>query len=262
MRSPGRHGLAILATNDGLSHPRTAAAAGPLMTCIRERPRCDSAGFLLEQECRTAPRRALQEMARSLHGIGPCACPPPGAVADLPCSFDLTELAYRITRARLSRDPDPSGASGGAHLEGAAWRYPQGVPEETRAVLRKSSPMNREARHRPHFLTIHDIIRYCAGGGVPADPLPAARGFGGAIRRVCFVWGSPAVDPAETPASLRALRSRTERRSRPDIDVDLSTSGGDEVIQHIYQKYGLNAARRSAPRSSTYAALGDPRGGR
>jgi len=51
-----------------------------------------------------------------------------------------------------------------------------------------------------------------------------------------------------------------ERAEPPDIDLDIAHERREEVIQHVYEKYG-RAARRWSPTWSATAALGGTRPG-
>ena len=90
-----------------------------------------------------------------------------------------------------------------------------------------------------YFLTVHDIVAY-AREPRPADPVPGTRHRRRTARS------------ATASASLRSIRRPSdllferfiseERREPPDIDVDFEHERREEVIQHIYEKYGRDRA--------------------
>jgi error-prone DNA polymerase len=76
---------------------------------------------------------------------------------------------------------------------------------------------------------------------------------------VCYCLGITAVDPATSDLLFERFISE-ERKEPPDIDVDFEHERREEVIQHIYQKYGRDRAgiaatvihyRPPAPRSAS-----------
>ncbi len=58
---------------------------------------------------------------------------------------------------------------------------------------------------------------------------------------VCFVLGITSVDPNEHDLLFARFISE-ERREPPDIDVDFEHERREEIIQHIYAKYGRHRA--------------------
>ncbi|NJM84648.1 MAG: error-prone DNA polymerase, partial [Tabrizicola sp.] len=58
---------------------------------------------------------------------------------------------------------------------------------------------------------------------------------------VCFVLGITSVDPAEQELLFERFISM-DRDEPPDIDVDFEHERREEVIQHIYEKYGRHRA--------------------
>ena len=81
--------------------------------------------------------------------------------------------------------------------------------------------------------------------------MPGAR-QSAANSAVCYCLGITAVDPATSDLLFERFISE-ERREPPDIDVDFEHERREEVIQHIYDKYGRDRAGHRARRSSTTA---------
>ncbi|MEL6523130.1 MAG: error-prone DNA polymerase, partial [Pseudomonadota bacterium] len=90
-----------------------------------------------------------------------------------------------------------------------------------------------------YFLTIYDVIQY-ARHGVKPPILCQGRGSA-ANSAVCYVLGITAVDPAKHDLLFERFVSE-ERKEPPDIDVDFEHERREEVIQHIYDKYGRDRA--------------------
>ncbi len=232
-RMAGQNGLRLLATNDVLYHAPARRPLQDVMTCIREKTTLAQAGYLLEAN----GERHLKSPAKmqTLFAEWPHAIAATRTVADA-CLFDLEELAYEYPSEVIPKDSTPQ-----AHLEkltweGAATRYPQGVAEETKATLRKELAMIAKLKIAQYFLTIHDIVLFARG----RDILCQGRGSA-ANSAVCYVLGITAVDPAQHALLFERFISE-ERREPPDIDVDFEHERREEVIQHIYAKYGRDRA--------------------
>jgi DNA polymerase III alpha subunit len=89
-----------------------------------------------------------------------------------------------------------------------------------------------------YFLTVHDIVAYARS----LDPPILCQGRGSAANSaVCYCLGITAVDPATSDLLFERFISE-ERREPPDIDVDFEHERREEVIQHIYEKYGRDRA--------------------
>ena len=235
-RIAGQAGLRLLATNDVHYHAPARRPLQDVMTCIREKTTLTRAGALLHPNAERH-LKSPAEMAR-LFREWPHAIAATRAVADA-ITFDLGQLAYEYPREVI-----PAAMTPQAYLEhltwaGAAWRYPDGVPEATRATLQKELALIAKLDIARYFLTIHDIINF-ARQGVEKPILCQGRGSA-ANSAVCYVLGITAVDPAQHQLLFERFISE-ERKEPPDIDVDFEHERREEVIQHIYDKYGRDRA--------------------
>ena len=230
------HGLRLLATNEVLYHAPARRPLQDVMTCIREHCTLSEAGSRLQANAERH-LKSPAEMQR-LFQQWPHAIRATREVADA-IRFDLGKLAYEYPSEVI-----PDGISAQAYLEqltweGAAWRYPDGVSEATRAVLHKELAMIEKLDIAQYFLTIHDIIRFARH---EAQPEILCQGRGSAANSaVCYVLGITAVDPAQHSLLFERFISE-ERKEPPDIDVDFEHERREEVIQHIYAKYGRDRA--------------------
>ncbi|WP_093993402.1 error-prone DNA polymerase [Flavimaricola marinus] len=231
-----QHGLRLLATNDVLYHAPDRRPLQDVMTCIREKCTLADAGFRLEPNAERH-LKSPAEMAR-LFSEWPHAIRATRELAGQ-IRFCLTDLAYEYPREVIPADCTPQ-----AHLEkltweGAAWRYPDGVTPETAATLRKELAMIEKLDIARYFLTIHDIIRFARH---ETSPPILCQGRGSAANSaVCYVLGITAVDPVQHSLLFERFISE-ERKEPPDIDVDFEHERREEVIQHIYSKYGRERA--------------------
>jgi len=235
-RLAAQHGMSILATNDVLYHAPERRPLQDVMTCIREKCTIAGAGHRLQANAERH-LKSPATMAR-LFAEWPHAIRATRTFADA-LDFDLGELAYEYPREVV-----PGGRAPQEYLEeltwkGAAWRYPEGISPATRATLLKELAMIAKLDIARYFLTIHDIIRYARE---EATPPILCQGRGSAANSaVCYVLGITAVDPAQHQLLFERFISE-ERREPPDIDVDFEHERREEVIQHIYTKYGRDRA--------------------
>ncbi|QQA44366.1 error-prone DNA polymerase [Pelagovum pacificum] len=229
-------GLQILATNDVLYHAPSRRPLQDVMTCIRHKCTLTEAGWRLEQNAERH-LKAPSEMVR-LFNEWPHAIAAARAVADA-CNFDLEELAYEYPREVIPQDMPPQAYLEQLTWEGAATRYPEGIPLATQATLTKELAMIEKLDIARYFLTIHDIVRFARD---ESEPPILCQGRGSAANSaVCYVLGITAVDPAQHQLLFERFISE-ERKEPPDIDVDFEHERREEVIQHIYKKYGRDRA--------------------
>jgi len=231
-----QHGLGVLATNDVLYHVPARRPLQDVMTCIREGVTIDDAGYLLEANAERY-LKPPDEMCR-LFARWPHAIAATHTVADA-CRFSLVDLRYEYPHEIV-----PEGRSAQEELErltweGAARRYPGGVPEHVRTTIGREFALIRSKKIARYFLTIHDIVRFARE---KASPPILCQGRGSAANSaVCFCLGVTAVDPAEHDVLFERFLSE-EREEPPDIDVDFEHERREEVIQYMYDKYGRDRA--------------------
>ena len=225
------HGRAILATNDVLYHAPDRRPLQDVMTCIREGVTVARAGFLLEPNAERH-LKPPEEMAR-LFADWPHAIRAAREVADA-CRFSLDDLAYEYPHEVVPEGSDPQSHLERLTWEGAARRYPAGVPEAVRAAIAKEFALIASKGIARYFLTIHDIVRFARA---EASPPILCQGRGSAANSaVCFCLGITSVDPAHHDLLFERFLSE-ERDEPPDIDVDFEHERREEVIQYIYRKY-------------------------
>ncbi len=227
------HGLSILATNDVHYHAPERRPLQDVMTCIREKTTIREAGYLLNPNAERH-LKSPAEMCR-LFAEWPHAIAATRVVADA-CSFDLRELRYEYPQGDL-----PPGTTPQVQLEtltwaGAAARYPDGVPAKVDQAIRHELNIIRIKDIPQYFLTIHEIVLFARAKGI------LCQGRGSAANSaVCYVLGITSVDPAEQELLFERFIS-LDRDEPPDIDVDFEHERREEVIQHIYAKYGRHRA--------------------
>jgi error-prone DNA polymerase len=233
LRAMAALSLPMVATNDVLYHLPDRRPLQDVMTCIRLGCRIDQAGLALQPNAERY-LKSPSEMARLFHDH-PDAILRTQEIVER-CSFSLGELAYEYPD-----EPIPLGLTPDEHLanltwQGAAVRYPNGVPPQIRDTIEKELRIIAHLNYARYFLTVHDIVRYA----VENDILCQGRGSA-ANSAVCYCLHITAVDPAQINLLFERFVS-TERREPPDIDVDFEHERREEVIQYIYQRYGRDRA--------------------
>ncbi|MGB3146835.1 MAG: error-prone DNA polymerase [Paracoccaceae bacterium] len=230
------HGLSILATNDVHYHAPERRPLQDVMTCILHKTTIPQAGFLLNANAERHLKSPAQ-MAR-LFAEWPHAIRATRDLADA-CRFDLRELSYEYPQESIPKGRTPQDYLAELTWKGAAERYPQGVPDKTRKTLQKELAMIGKLNIAQYFLTIHDIIQYARHRVTP--PILCQGRGSAANSAVCYVLGITAVDPEKNDLLFERFISE-ERKEPPDIDVDFEHERREEVIQHIYAKYGRDRA--------------------
>ncbi|HKF10084.1 MAG TPA: error-prone DNA polymerase, partial [Xanthobacteraceae bacterium] len=148
------------------------------------------------------------------------------------CSFRLDELRYEYPEEVVPAGFTPLEYLTQCTWEGAAARYPQGIPDEVRQTLNKELNFIREQRLEAYFLTVYDLVKFARSRGI------LCQGRGSAANSaVCYCIGVTSVDPTKIDLLFERFISR-ERNEPPDIDVDFEHERREEVIQHIYEHYG------------------------
>jgi len=152
------------------------------------------------------------------------------------CRFSLEELAYQYPEEKLFPDLSPQQALEKLTWEGAAERYPEGLPDKVRANLNHELTLIEKLDYAPYFLTVNAIVRFARS----KDILCQGRGSA-ANSAVCYVLGVTSVDPDRNDLLFERFVSE-ERREPPDIDVDFEHERREEVIQWVYRIYGRERA--------------------
>ncbi|HJP68576.1 MAG TPA: error-prone DNA polymerase, partial [Sphingomicrobium sp.] len=230
-----KHGCTILATNDVHYHAPDRRPLQDVVTCIREKVTIATAGYLLNPNAERH-LKSPDEMMR-LFARWPQAIAATREFADL-LHFSLDELRYEYPRETV-----PDGRTPQQHLEQLAWegardRWPGGIPDKVLRQLNYELPLIEKLDFARYFLTVHDIVAYARS----LDPPILCQGRGSAANSaVCYCLGITAVDPATSDLLFERFISE-ERKEPPDIDVDFEHERREEVIQHIYDKYGRERA--------------------
>lgn len=226
-------GTSLIATNDVLYHSVEERDLQDLMTCIREGVTIETAGRRLMAN---AERwlKPPEEMARLFRHA-------PEAVAETTAFLDRIDFDLKALKYQYPEEPVPPDWEAQAWLENRVWLhagqcYPDGVPDKVRELLEKELKFISGKQFAHYFLTIYDIVR------VARDMRILCQGRGSAANSaVCYVLGITSVDPATSDVLFERFLS-ADRNEPPDIDVDFEHERREEIIQHIYNRYGRERA--------------------
>ncbi|PTE07577.1 error-prone DNA polymerase [Mesorhizobium helmanticense] len=227
-------GIPLMATNDILYHSAERRPLQDVLTAIRLNMPVGEVGLELaaNAERHLKPpvemarlfRRHPQALAETLRFAGEL-------------TFSLSDLQYNYPD-----EPTESGLGPQAELErlareGAATRYPAGVPASVMQRIREELALIERLNYARYFLTVHDIVKFARSKGI------LCQGRGSAANSiVCFCIGITEVGPDRIDTLFERFISE-ERNEPPDIDVDFEHERREEVIQYIYTKY---SAKRTA----------------
>jgi error-prone DNA polymerase len=223
----------LLAVNDALYHHPDRRPLADVLTCIREKIVIDRAGRKLAANAERH-LKAPDEMAR-LFRDAPEAIEETLLLSEA-LAFSLDELRYEYPDEMIEGFNNAQDALAHLSYQGAAQRYPHGLPVKVRASVEHELALIAQLAYAPYFLTVYDIVRFarsqkilCQGRGSAANSA------------VCFCLGITEVDPDRADLLFERFIS-AERREPPDIDVDFEHERREEVIQYIYGKYGRERA--------------------
>jgi len=211
------------------------------LTCIRLKTTLDEAGRRLSRnaERHVRPAREIAALFRDV----PEAVRRTREIAER-CAYTLDDLGYELPEPQLLHVDSLDGELRHRTLEGARKRY--GGPASPRwpravAQLERELALIAKLGLAGYFLIVHDMVLFCGRENV----LVQGRGSA-ANSAVCYALGITAVDPVGMNLLFERFLSE-ERKEWPDIDLDLpSGDRREEVIQHVYRKYGERGAGMTA----------------
>ncbi len=228
-------GLPIVAVGSVAMHTRSRKPLLDLLTATRLRRTVAQAGAALQPnaEAHLRPRARLAALYR-----------PEWLAASVTlaarCAFSLAELRYEYPQEIVPAGHTPASWLRALTEQGAARRYPAGVPPAVRTTLEHELALIGRLRYEPYFLTVADLVHWARGQGI------LCQGRGSAANSaVCYCLGVTEVDPARMSLLFERFVS-AERNEPPDIDIDFEHQRREEVIQYVYRKYGRHRAALTA----------------
>ncbi|AKQ55418.1 error-prone DNA polymerase [Bordetella hinzii] len=228
-------GLPVVAIGQVQMHVRSRKPVHDTLAAIRSGRSVAQCGYDLAANAERHLRSRLR-----LAGLYPAAALAETQVIAQRCDFSLDEIRYEYPDEIVPAGHTPTSYLRHATYEGAAGRFPGGIPESVRGLIEKELALIAELQYEAYFLTVHDIVRHARSRGI------LCQGRGSAANSaVCYCLGITAVDPSKGNALFERFISK-ERNEPPDIDVDFEHQRREEVIQYIYGKYGRPRAALTA----------------
>jgi error-prone DNA polymerase len=208
-----------------------------VLTCVHHHTTLDAAGRRL---ARNAERYLKPpEVMAQLFSDRPDALRGTAALAER-LEYTMADLGYRFPAY-----PVPGGDTEMSFLHriteaGARDRFRPYHDKAQRQIAHELALIDK-LDLAGYFLIVWDIVSYCR----QHDILVQGRGSA-ANSAVCYSLGITAVDPIKMELLFERFLSE-ERGEWPDIDLDLpSGDRREQVIQHVYQKYGRLGAAMTA----------------
>lgn len=228
-----RLGVATVAGMEVLYHSPARRPLQDILTCIRHGVTLSTAGRLIRgnsEHALCAPGKFS-----GLFGDDSLSVYRTNEVAER-CRFSLSEIRYRYPVERMPGEVSICEWLRELVTEGARGRYGGEVPGDVLEQVEKELDLIHELEYEGYFLTMYEIVRFCGEQGI------LCQGRGSAANSaVCYCLGITAVDPVRMGLLFERFLSR-ERAEPPDIDLDIEHDRREEVIQHVYAKYGRSHA--------------------
>ena len=226
-----RHSLPLVAAGDVHMHVRRRRALQDVMTAIRLGCTVAEAGHALFPNGERHLRR-MQDLA----GIYPADLLAETLRIAAQCQFGMKMLKYEYPHELVPKEMNGDANAWLRKLTytGAAVRWPGGIPGNVRTQIEKELTLIATLKYENFFLTVEEIVRWAREQKPPI--LCQGRGSS-ANSAVCYCLGITAVDPEHGNLLFERFLSK-ERNEPPDIDVDFEHERREEVIQHIFAKYG------------------------
>lgn len=225
--------IPTVAATEVLYHERARQPLQDTLTAIRHGVTLATAGTLFRPNAEH-DLRSIEAM-RALFSDDPASLDRTLEVAER-ATFGMGQLRYVYPAERLPPGETPQSWMRKLTWDGAAQRYPSGIPKDVREQLDRELSLIEELEYGGYFLTMWDVVRFCREKKI------LCQGRGSAANSiVCFCLGITAIDPVRMDLLFERFLSR-ERKEPPDIDIDIEHERREEVIQYVYERWGRRRA--------------------
>ena len=232
-RAAGELGVLAVGANEVLYHDRVRRPLQDVLACIRRGKVLSEAGRVIRANAEH-DLKPVEEVSR-FFADDPACLRRTLEIAEQ-CTFSLDDLRYRYPEEHLPSGKTEQGWLRELTFRGARTRYRGKVPADVRAQIERELQIIRKLDYGGYFLTMYEIVQYCRQSNI------LCQGRGSAANSaVCFCLGITAVDPVRMDLLFERFLS-VERAEPPDIDLDIEHDRREEVIQHVYEKYGRRRA--------------------
>ncbi|HMA27380.1 MAG TPA: DNA polymerase III subunit alpha, partial [Solirubrobacterales bacterium] len=194
--------------------------------------------------------KSTEEMTDSFSDI-------PEAVASTIEIGERCQVEMQLGQLLLPRFPTPEGTEPGEMLrdlamKGLLRRYGEPIPGEALERLDFELGVISEMGFESYFLIVWDFVSYAKENGIAVGP---GRGSAaGSI--VAYALEITDIDPLANDLLFERFLN-PGRKSMPDIDIDFSVRGREQVIRYVGDKYGRECVAqiitfgKMAPRAAT-----------
>ena len=226
------HGLPVVATNAVHYATPGRRRLATAMAAVRARRSLDELGGWLPAGASAHLRSGDEQRRRFARWPGAVE---QAATLGRQCAFDLALVA-----PALPPFPCPSGLDEMAYLRrlteaGAERRYgPRHRPRlpEAWVQIDHELALIEELGFPGYFLVVWEIVDWCRSQDIYCQGRGSA-----ANSAVCYALGITNVDAVSLGLLFERFLS-PERDGPPDIDLDIESDRREEVIQHVYERYG------------------------
>ncbi|NWF85505.1 MAG: DNA polymerase III subunit alpha [Bryobacteraceae bacterium] len=153
------------------------------------------------------------------------------------CQFDFELGDTRFPRFTLGGKPveRPHELLRAKAAEGLRRRYGAAPKQEVLARLEREMSVIEEVGYAEYFLVFADLVEWCQSQGIDTLARGSAAGS-----LVCYLLGISNVCPFRFGLCFERFlnRERMQFQKLADIDLDLPWDRRDEVIQHVFDRYG------------------------
>ena len=162
----------------------------------------------------------------------------PEAIASTLEIAERCDVELELGRQLIPRFECPGGIPERDHLrklvlDGLAWRYGDPVPAAARERAEYELEVIDKMGFSGYFLIVWDFVKYAKDSGIAVGP-----GRGSAAGSlVAYSLQITDIDPLRYDLLFERFLN-PERVSMPDIDIDFSVRGREQVIQYVTDKYG------------------------
>lgn len=239
----GELGVGCVATNDVHYHDTGRALLHHVVTCIRHGVTLEAAGTLLrgnDEYYLKGPEQMVRLFREEVRLAAEEGCPTLDPIRHSVeiaqrCAFGLQDLRYEFPRPWIA-----SGESEFSFLvrlveAGKALFYPNATLEVEQRLAHELTIV-RQLNLAGYLLVFKEIVDWSHQQGI----LVSIRGSAPASA-LLYCLGLCPIDPVEHGLLFERFCA-PERQEYPDIDLDFAHQRREEVIQHVYEKYGREYA--------------------
>jgi error-prone DNA polymerase len=163
----------------------------------------------------------------------------PGAVARAAAYGRDLAFDLQLVSPQLPAYPVPAGHTEMTWMrqltmDGARQRYGERGPDTRKQYdqIDYELDMIEKLDFPGYFLVVYDIVKFCKDENIYCQGRGSA-----ANSAVCYALGITNVDAVRWNLLFERFLA-PERDGPPDIDIDIESDRREEVIQHVYRKYG------------------------